>query len=254
MRSRGCCASSHASVPAGMGEGRRRFAHLQVRGGLGAPLSHRPTLQRFGNRGRRPSGAGGQDAPCGWSCCGLRPSFSGGIGLRRYPARSTLQRFPETGGLPLYPRRGLRPLHPAWGTGVLLWLAPSFSGGVGLACAVVPPAPPSDVCVVGDTPTPPAGTKGSLHPPLGRLRTALSPAWKQGGSQLYPRRGLRPLHPAWGTRGFVVACALLQRGVLAWPAPLSHLAHPPTFLETGGLPLHLPAGALGSLHLPLGDR
>ena len=72
--------------------------------------------------------------------------------------------FLETGGLPLYPRRGLRPLHPAWGTGVWFRLALSFSGGIGLACAVVPPA----------------------HPPT-LLET--------GGPPLYPRRGLRPLQP-----------------------------------------------------------
>ena len=53
---------------------------------------------------------------------------------------------------------------------VLSWPAPSFSEGSGLACAVVPPA----------------------HPPT-FLET--------GGLPLYPRRGLRPLHPAWGTEG-----------------------------------------------------
>ncbi len=53
---------------------------------------------------------------------------------------------------------------------VLLWRAPSISGGSDLACAVVPPA----------------------HPPT-FLET--------GGLPLYPRRGLRPLHPAWGNGG-----------------------------------------------------
>ena len=32
-----------------------------------------------------------------------------------------------------------------WGRMVLSWPAPSITGGVGLACAVAPPAPPSDV-------------------------------------------------------------------------------------------------------------
>ena len=77
-----------------------------------------------------------------------------------------------------------------------------------------------------------------------------------GGLPLYPRRGLRPLHPAGGTEA--VSFAHLRVGTLPnlpsatgagirgegswWPAPLSHLAHPPTFLETGGLAVP-PAGA-----------
>ena len=32
-----------------------------------------------------------------------------------------------------------------WGWMILSWPAPSFSGGIGLACAAIPPAPPSDV-------------------------------------------------------------------------------------------------------------
>ncbi len=32
-----------------------------------------------------------------------------------------------------------------WGRVVLLWPTPSFSGGSGLACAAIPPAPPSNV-------------------------------------------------------------------------------------------------------------
>ena len=52
-----------------------------------------------------------------------------------------------------------------WGAG-----AGVGTGGLVVACAVVPPA----------------------HPPT-FLET--------GGLPLYPRRGLRPLHPAWGTRG-----------------------------------------------------
>ena len=93
------------------------------------------------------------------------------LGLRRYPARSALRRFPEQGDS-LYPRRGLRPLHPAWEvvarlhTVMLAMIAPPwhcreiilrlqrmqrnrkvsfFSRGSGLACAAIPPAPPSDV-------------------------------------------------------------------------------------------------------------
>ena len=61
------------------------------------------------------------------------------------------------------------------------------AGGLGWACAVVPPA----------------------HPPT-LLET--------GGLPLYPRRGLRPLHPAWGTGA--LAFARMAR----W-GPLPNLAH-----------------------------
>ena len=57
-----------------------------------------------------------------------------------------------------------------WGWVGVFWPAPSISEGSGLTCAVVPPA----------------------HPP-----TFLG----TGGLPLYPRRGLRPLHPAWEQRG-----------------------------------------------------
>ena len=70
------------------------------------------------------------------------------------------------GGVAGAPDCGVRPDGDGW---FCLWRAPSISEGSGLACAVVPPA----------------------HPP-----TFLG----TGGLPLYPRRGLRPLHPAWGTR------------------------------------------------------
>ena len=57
-----------------------------------------------------------------------------------------------------------------WGWVGVFWPAPSISEGSGLTCAVVPPA----------------------HPP-----TFLG----TGGLPLYPRRGLRPLHPAWEQGG-----------------------------------------------------
>ncbi len=119
------------------------------------------------------------------------------------------------------------------GRGALFWLAPSISGGSGLACAVVPPA----------------------HPP-----TFLG----TGGHPLYPRRGLRPLHPAWGRDGGSVfspsagcegrdkvrlldgwsCCGLRPPSAdgLAWPAPLSRPLRPPTFSSTGGHAVP-PAGA-----------
>ena len=56
-----------------------------------------------------------------------------------------------------------------------LGVRPPSAERSGLACAVVPPA----------------------HPP-----TFLG----TGGLPLYPRRGLRPLHPAWGTEGRFLTC------------------------------------------------
>ena len=95
-----------------------------------------------------------------------------------------------------------------WGRMVLSWRAPSFSGGIGLACAVVPPA----------------------HPPT-FLET--------GGLPLYPRRGCAPA-PCLGSgvlfwralsisEGSGLACAVVPPD------------HPPTFLGTGGIP-YTPGG------------
>ena len=116
------------------------------------------------------------------------------------------------GGMAGPPDSGVRPL---MGTGVLSWLAPAISGGSGLACAVVLPA----------------------HPPT----------FLETGGLAVPRAGAAPPAPCLGEGGSVVACALLQWGGLAWRAPLSHLAHPPTFLETGGLAVP-PAGGCRPLH------
>ncbi len=44
--------------------------------------------------------------------------------------------------------------------------------------------------------------------------------------------------PADGAGWFCLGLRSPSAKGLAWPAPLSHLAHPPTFLETGGLPLY----------------
>ena len=48
---------------------------------------------------------------------------------------------------------------------VLLWPAPSYSRGTGLACAAIPPAPPSNVLWTGGLAVPPAGAA----PPAPRL-------------------------------------------------------------------------------------
>ncbi len=89
----------------------------------------------------------------------------------------------------------------------------------------------------------PPSAEGLLWPaPLSHL--ARPPTFLEtGGHPLYPRRGLRPLHPWLGTKGVVVACALLYGMVWLGLRRLSHLAHPPTFLETGGTPPVPPAGA-----------
>ncbi len=163
-----------------------------------------PPSNVFGNRGTRCTPGGGcAPAPClgdggvaslpsaecggrgkmrlldGWSCCGLRSSSAEWLA---WPAPLSHLAHPptflETGGHAV-PPAGLRPLHPAWGTGGLFWLAPSFSGGVGLACAVVPPAPP--------------------------------PTFLETGGLAVPPAGAAPPAPCLGDGGFVLACALLQR-------------------------------------------
>ena len=132
------------------------------------------------------------------------------LGLRRCPTGPPSNVFGYRGTPPV-PPAGAAPLHPAWGRHggsvfspsagrqgrgqdasagrmVLLRPAPWFRGGSGLAWAAIPPAPPSDVCVVGDTHTP-GGNQGSLHPPL-RDRQGFRSALR--GKSLYPWRGLRP--------------------------------------------------------------
>ncbi len=64
------------------------------------------------------------------------------------------------------------------GRRVLLWPAPSFSGGSGLACAAIPPAPPSDVFRNrGTPPVPPAGAA----PPAPRLWSGREVAHRDAG-------------------------------------------------------------------------
>ena len=132
---------------------------------------------------------------------------------------------------------------------VLSWRAPSISGGSGLACAVVPPAHPPTFLETGGHAVP---RGGGAAPPAPRL----------GNGRALPHL---PLSTGGGTRcacwtgGLVVACALLQRGV-GLACAVVPPAHPPTFLETGGLAVP-PAGAAppaprlgngGALpHLPL---
>ena len=81
---------------------------------------------------------------------------------------------------------------------VLFWPAPSFRGGSGLADAVVPPAHPPTFSRTGGHAVTPGGNQGFPAPSFERqVRLSLSIA----GDTLYPRRGLRPPHPAWGRDG-----------------------------------------------------
>ena len=100
------------------------------------------------------------------------PSLGGGCccGLRRPSAEGLAWPVPSfSGGIGLacavLQRRDWLGLRRPSAEG-LAWPAPSFSGGIGLACAFVPPA----------------------HPPT-FLET--------GGLPLYPRRGRSPLRPPW---------------------------------------------------------
>ncbi len=90
----------------------------------------------------------------------LQGGVGGGGGLRRPPADGD-------GWFCL----GLCP-PPAVGLG---WRAPSISGGIGLACAAIPPAPPSDV--FGNRGTPPVPPAGAA-PPAPRLGVVASLGWR----------------------------------------------------------------------------
>ena len=109
-----------------------------------------------------------------------------------------------------------------WGGGitwtggmVLLWPAPSLGGGSGLACAVIPPAPPSNVLGYrGTRPVPPEGAA----PPAPRAASVASLRWRIGT--------LPSLPPGTGT-GTVFDCMLLsfsaefrgfRRGAVVYPS------------------------------------
>ena len=155
-----------------------------------------------------------------------------------------------------------------WGVGgalpgwrVLLWLAPSFSGGSGLACAAIPPAPPSNVFQDRGTPPVTPGGAAPLHPAWGKrgFRGGLRPpsagglAWSRRcptgpPSSVFSNRGTRctpagaaPPAPCLGT-GVLLWLAPSFSGGLAWRAPLSRPHRPPTFSRTGGHSLSPPAG------------
>ena len=200
-----------------MGTGVLSWRAPSIRGWPGlacavVPPAHPPTflgtggLALYPRRGLRPCtplGATGVR----W---GLRHPSAEGLAWRASLShRPTLQRSWEQGDSPCTPGGGCAPC-TLLGDGGSLGPAPSFSGGSGLACAVVPPA----------------------HPP-----TLLG----TGGLPLYPRRGLRPPHPA-GGRGFVGACAILQRRV--WLGVRRCPTGPPSnVFGNRGTPPVPPAGA-----------
>ena len=87
-----------------------------------------------------------------------------------------------------------------------MWPAPSFSGGIGLACAVVPPDPPSNVFRNRGTRCTPGGGCAPCTL-LGEMRKAPSfhlahrpTLLGTEGLTILPRKQ-RPLRPAWGRRG-----------------------------------------------------
>ncbi len=136
------------------------------------------------------------------------------------------------------------------GRRVLLWPAPSFNGGSGLACAAIPPAPPSNVFRNrGTPPVPPAGA-APLHPAWGRderglmaRRPAILPAlpW-----DVFQNRGTR-CTPGGGC----VSCTLLGAGMgggLMARTPLSRPLCPGTFSRAGGQgPPSYPSPVAGDL-------
>ena len=96
-----------------------------------------------------------------------------------------------------------------WGVGgvlpgrmVLLWPAPSFNGGFGLACAAIPPAPPSNV--FQDRGTPPVPPAGAAPP---------APCLGEGMLLSLAAVGALPQFPRGGT--WFLSVAALQASELA---------------------------------------
>ena len=156
----------------------------------------------------------------GWSCLGLRPPSAKDL-IWPAPLSRPLRppTFLETGGHAV-PPAGAAPPAPRLGDGGGSFLTfagyggrdkmrlldgwsccgqrcPSTEGSV-LACAAVPPAHPPTFLETGGLP---------LYPRR-EPRVPCTLLWETGeaslsiaGDTLYPRRGLRPLHPAWGMEG-----------------------------------------------------
>ena len=149
---------------------------------------------------------------------------------------------------------------------------PLAEGHAGLACAAIPPAPPSNVFQDRGTPPvpvlPPAGGcapacthswgNGGFSSPVGGLRPPsagglawsrrcptgppFAPAFLATGGHAVPPAGAAPPAPCLGVRGFCCGLRPPSAGGLAWRAPLSRPHRPPTFSRTGGHPLSPPAG------------
>ncbi len=87
------------------------------------------------------------------SCMRQAPRRRSGPGAHFMEYHSTIVRILQ-GGAEASPEAGGRD----GGWVGLLWPTPSYSGGSGLACAAIPPAPPSNVFRYrGTPPVPPAG-------------------------------------------------------------------------------------------------
>ncbi len=194
-----------------------------------APLSHLPTLQRFWVQGDTPCAPGGGCVPCTLlgdrgCCCGLCLPSAEGPAWPAPLSRPLRLACPDPlPSLPLSTRAGTElPPAPCFGGGrrrcLLAWR-------VGVRFLTWPPlgagteAPPGRFGEGDGTVAKrdPARSQGG-HSPVKRGRSAVMAAtavtprcdglfparaalrrFSEEGDTLYPRRGLRSLHPAWGT-------------------------------------------------------
>ena len=129
------------------------------------------------------------------------------LGLRRCPTAPPSDVFGNRGTPPV-PPAGAAPLHPAWGRGFCFGLRRPSAGGLAWRGLLSHRPTLQRFWKQGDTP---CTSRRSIGFPAPSFERQVGPSLRVAGGSLYHRRGCAPALRL-GNGGFVVACALLQRG------------------------------------------